>query len=49
MPGCKYVAKAPNEAELLKQAAAHAAQVHGIKEMTPDLLAKVKAKIRDVA
>ena len=49
MPGCKFVAKAPSEAEVLKQAATHAAQVHGIKDMTPDLVKKVKSLIRDVA
>jgi predicted small metal-binding protein len=49
MAGCSFVAKAPNEADLMKQVAAHAATVHNIKDFTPDLLAKVKAKIKDVA
>jgi predicted small metal-binding protein len=48
MKGCKFVAKAPNEQELLKQVASHAAQVHGVKEITPDLLAKVRSAMKEV-
>jgi predicted small metal-binding protein len=45
--GCAYTATAPNEEELLKQVTAHAVAEHGVKEVTPELAAKVKAAIRD--
>jgi predicted small metal-binding protein len=48
MPGCDFVAEAPTEEELLKKAAAHAAEAHGIKEITPELAAKVKSVIERV-
>jgi predicted small metal-binding protein len=42
MPGCPFTAEAATEEELLKKAAAHASEAHGIKEITPELAAKVK-------
>jgi predicted small metal-binding protein len=48
MPGCDFEAEAPTEEELLKKAAAHAAEAHGIKEITPELAAKVKSVIERV-
>ena len=44
--GCSHVVSCKDEAEVLKNAAEHAKQ-HGIREMTPDLMAKVKQAIRD--
>ena len=44
--GCKHVVRGQTEEELLKNAAEHAKQ-HGIREVTPELQAKVKAAIRD--
>ncbi len=44
--GCKHVVRGQTEADVLKHAAEHAKQ-HGIREVTPELLAKVKAAIRD--
>ena len=38
---------APTEDALLKQVAAHAADAHGVKEITPELAAQVKAAIKD--
>lgn len=46
--GCKFTVTAENEAAVLAQVAAHAAAAHGMKEVTPDLVAKVKAAMRDV-
>jgi len=43
--GCSFKASAPNEDELLEKVTAHAAQDHGVKEVTPELAAKVKAAI----
>ncbi len=44
---CGFVAKAETEQDLLGQVAAHAASVHGISEVTPELLEQVKAVISD--
>ncbi len=43
MPGCDFKVEAATEEELLQKAAAHAAQDHGIKEITPELVNKVKS------
>ena len=45
VPGCTYTATAATEEELLKRVIAHAAEAHGVTEITPDLAAKVKAAI----
>jgi predicted small metal-binding protein len=34
MPGCDFKAEAATEDELLKKAAAHASEAHGMKEIT---------------
>jgi predicted small metal-binding protein len=44
--GCDHVVRGQTEAELLKNVAEHAKE-HGIREVTPELVAKVKANIRD--
>lgn len=44
--GCKHVIRGKDEAEVLKNAMEHA-KSHGIREVTPELKAKVKAAIRD--
>ena len=46
VPGCAWKASAQTDEELLKQVAAHAAEAHGVKEVTPELAAQVKAAIR---
>ncbi len=46
VPGCKYVAEATTEDQLLQQVAKHAAESHGLKEVTPELLTKVKSVIK---
>ena len=45
VPDCTFTASAPSEEELLKKIVAHAAEAHGVTEITPDLAAKVKAAI----
>jgi len=47
VPGCTYVAKADDEADLMQQVAKHASEAHGVKQSTPDLRAKVKAGVKD--
>ncbi len=46
-PDCTFVARADTEEELLELVVEHAARVHGIHEITPDLAAKVKSAIHD--
>jgi len=46
VPGCEFTATATSEEELLKQVVAHAAEKHGVTEITPELAAKVKAAIQ---
>ena len=45
--GCAFTARADTEEELLKLAAEHAASVHGVTELTDEIVAKVKSAIRD--
>lgn len=46
MPGCNFVATGATEEEVLKKVAQHAKDKHNIKELTADLVGKVKAAIR---
>jgi predicted small metal-binding protein len=45
--GCETHFTASNEEEILKQVATHAATDHGVTEVSPELLAKVRSAIRD--
>ena len=45
--GCDFTATATSEDELMKKVTRHAAEDHGVNEVTPDLAAKVKAAIKD--
>lgn len=45
VPGCKFTADAVTEEELLAKIATHARDAHGVHDVTPELLAKVKAAI----
>ena len=47
VPDCSFTASAATEDELVKKVVAHAAQQHGVTEVTPELAAKVKAAIQD--
>jgi predicted small metal-binding protein len=44
--GCPFTAEAATEAELVEKVKVHAAKSHGVKEVTPELAAKVKAAIQ---
>jgi predicted small metal-binding protein len=46
MPGCSATFEAESEEQLLEQVAPHAAEAHGIAEVTPDVLAAVKGAIK---
>ena len=47
VPGCGFEATATSEEELLQMVAAHAAQDHGVNEITPELAAKVRAAMQN--
>ncbi len=44
---CNGVIKAKTEAEALTLAADHAKLVHGVKEITPEIVAKIKSVMRE--
>jgi predicted small metal-binding protein len=44
--GCQHVVRGETEEDVLRNAAEHAKE-HGIREVTPELMAQVKAAIRD--
>jgi len=44
--GCKHVIRGETEEEVFIKAAEHAKE-HGIREVTPELIERVKANIRD--
>ena len=44
--GCKHVVRGDTEEQVLRQAAEHAKE-HGIREVTPEMMERVKANIRD--
>ena len=47
VPGCAFKVSATGEAELLEKVAEHAAEAHGVKEITPELAIRVRAAIKD--
>jgi len=46
VPDCPFTASALTEEEILRLVAAHADHDHGIKEVSPELAAKVKSAIK---
>lgn len=44
---CGYEIRADTEDEVMKKAAEHAAEVHGMKEISEEVGAKVRAAIKD--
>ena len=44
--GCQHIIRGETEEEVLQKAAEHAKE-HGIRQVTPELVEKVKANIRD--
>jgi predicted small metal-binding protein len=44
--GCRFEVGAETEEELLRKVTEHAAKEHGVREVTPELAAQVKAAIR---
>jgi predicted small metal-binding protein len=46
VPDCPFTASAATDEELLQKVAAHAAHDHGITEISPELVEKVKAAIK---
>jgi predicted small metal-binding protein len=46
VPGCTFVASAATEEDVMKQVVTHAAQAHGLTEITPELAERVRAAIK---
>ena len=46
---CDYVCRGETEEEILEKTAEHARTAHGMTEIPPDLLAKVRSLIREEA
>jgi predicted small metal-binding protein len=44
---CDFIARTNTEEEILKQAAEHAQTTHNMKDIPPEVVAKVRAAIRD--
>lgn len=44
---CEGVIKAKTEEEALKLAAEHAKKAHGLKEVTPEIVEKIKSVMKD--
>ena len=44
---CEGELRGQTEEDILRQAAEHAQNVHNIRDMSPDLVQKVRAAIRD--
>ncbi len=44
---CDFEARGQTDQEVLRDAAEHARSAHGMKEIPPELAAKVKAAIRE--
>ena len=44
---CNGVIKAPTENEALALAAEHAKSAHGVKDMTPEIVQKIKSVMRE--
>jgi predicted small metal-binding protein len=44
--GCQHIIRGETQEEVLQKAAEHAKE-HGIREVTPQLIERVKANIRD--
>lgn len=46
MPGCDATFSADSDDELMTQVATHAAEGHGITDLTPEVLDAVKAAVK---
>lgn len=44
---CEGVIRAETEEEALQQAAQHAKAAHGLKEVSPEVIAKIKSAMRE--
>ena len=47
MPGCKAVLEGEDEAEVMAKGVKHAELAHNLKSIPPEMVAKVKAAIKD--
>jgi predicted small metal-binding protein len=45
--GCSFEARADSEGELMQKVAQHAREAHGMQTVPPEVVQKVKSKIRE--
>jgi predicted small metal-binding protein len=48
VPGCDAKVQAEDEQGILEQVVVHAREAHGMEEVPPEVVAQVRAGIRDV-
>lgn len=46
-PGCGFIARAETDGDVLNCVGRHVREIHGMKEMSPHLMKKAQAAIRD--
>ena len=47
VPGCTHTMTGNDEDDVMRQAADHAASEHGMSELSDDLAAKIRERIKD--
>jgi predicted small metal-binding protein len=47
MPGCSWEGRGDSDVEVLMQAAEHARTAHNLTDISPEMIAAVRAAIRD--
>ena len=47
VPGCTYAMTGADEDDVMRQAADHVATEHGMSEVSDDLAAKIRERIKD--
>ncbi len=47
VPGCTHAMTGADEDDVMRQAADHAASEHGMSEVSDDLAAKIRERIKD--
>ena len=48
VPDCDAVFEADTEEEILRDVSRHAAEAHGMSEVPPDVIARVRSEIQDI-
>ena len=49
VPGCEWVTRGDDDAELMAQIGAHARETHGMDEVPPEVVDQIQSVITEVA